>query len=199
MPVTAVQILNNHVPPFFDEHRRDDGDGAERQRPEYGGREDRHPYELFLQVEEIEHRRTKVGRPQSNCFIERFHRTLLDEHLRVKGRTTCTSPSRRCRRIWTPTSRPTQDVLIRNRLRAPSPRCSRRASPSYIDPKKFTKGIRRLPCLYRQPLHDTTSPSLAAQLSSLLVNLPCPSFQERLHSFRSPTTRKRSRDSQAFF
>jgi len=29
-----------------------------------------------------------VGRPQSNGFIERFHRTLLDEHLRVKGRTT---------------------------------------------------------------------------------------------------------------
>ena len=29
-----------------------------------------------------------MGRPQSNGFIERFHCTLLDEHLRVKGRTT---------------------------------------------------------------------------------------------------------------
>lgn len=29
-----------------------------------------------------------MGRPQSNGFIERCHRTLLDEHLRVKGRTT---------------------------------------------------------------------------------------------------------------
>ncbi|MDE0074407.1 MAG: macro domain-containing protein [Gammaproteobacteria bacterium] len=29
-----------------------------------------------------------VGRPQSNGFIERFHRTLLEEHLRIKGRTT---------------------------------------------------------------------------------------------------------------
>ena len=28
------------------------------------------------------------GRPQSNGFIKRFHRTLLDEHLRVKGCTT---------------------------------------------------------------------------------------------------------------
>ena len=35
-----------------------------------------------------EHRTTKVGRPQSNGFIERFHRTLLEEHLRIKGRTT---------------------------------------------------------------------------------------------------------------
>ena len=43
---------------------------------------------MFLQLEEIEHRKTKVGRPQSNGYIERFHRTLLDEHLGVKGRTT---------------------------------------------------------------------------------------------------------------
>jgi hypothetical protein len=36
----------------------------------------------------IEHRRTKVRRPQSNGFIDRLHRTLLDEHFRIKGRTT---------------------------------------------------------------------------------------------------------------
>ena len=29
-----------------------------------------------------------MGRPQSNGFIEWFYGTLLDEHLRVKGRTT---------------------------------------------------------------------------------------------------------------
>ena len=55
---------------------------------EYCGRPDKHPDELFLQLEEIEHRTTKVGRSQSNGFIERFHRTLLEEHLRRKGRTT---------------------------------------------------------------------------------------------------------------
>lgn len=54
---------------------------------EFCGREDEPSYELFLHLEEIEHRRTRVGRPQSNGFIERFHRTLLDAHLRVKGRT----------------------------------------------------------------------------------------------------------------
>ncbi len=42
----------------------------------------------FLQLEGIEHRTTKVRRPQSNGFIERLHRTLLDEHFRIKGRTT---------------------------------------------------------------------------------------------------------------
>jgi transposase InsO family protein len=54
---------------------------------EFCGRPDHHPYELFLQLEGIEHRTTPVRRPQSNGFIERFHRTLLDEHLRVTGRT----------------------------------------------------------------------------------------------------------------
>ena len=54
---------------------------------EFCGRPDQHPYELFLQLEGIEHRTTRVRRPQSNGFIERFHRTLLDEHLRVVGRT----------------------------------------------------------------------------------------------------------------
>lgn len=43
-----------------------------------------HSYELFLQLEEIEHRTTKVKRPQSNGIVERLHRPLLDEHFRVE-------------------------------------------------------------------------------------------------------------------
>ena len=88
MPVTAVQILNNHALPFFEEHDVKVQTILSDNGREYCGRPDKHPYELFLQLEEIEHRTTKVGRPQSNGFIERFHRTLLEEHLRIKGRTT---------------------------------------------------------------------------------------------------------------
>ena len=55
---------------------------------EFCGREDRHPYELFLQLEGIEHKKTRVNRPQSNGIVERLHRTLLDEHFRVEGRRT---------------------------------------------------------------------------------------------------------------
>ena len=43
---------------------------------------------IVRQNEEIEHRTTRVKRPQSNGIVERFHRTLLDEHLRVEGRRT---------------------------------------------------------------------------------------------------------------
>lgn len=87
LPVTAVHVLNEDVLPFFESQ------GARVQTilsdngREFCGRADQHPYELFLQLEEIEHRTTKVRRPQSNGFIERFHRTLLDEHLRPSGRT----------------------------------------------------------------------------------------------------------------
>ncbi len=87
LPVTAVHVLNEDVLPFFESHgarihtiRSDNG-------REFCGRPDQHPYELFLQLEQIEHRTTQVRRPQSNGFIERFHRTLLDEHLRPSGRT----------------------------------------------------------------------------------------------------------------
>jgi len=42
---------------------------------------------LFPQRERIEHRTTKVRRPQSNGFVEKLHRTLLDEHFRIMCRT----------------------------------------------------------------------------------------------------------------
>ena len=88
MPVTAVQILNNHVLPFFEERGVKIQTILSDNGREYCGRPDKHPCELFLQLEDIEHRTTKVGRLQPNGFIERFHRTLLGEHLRIKGRTT---------------------------------------------------------------------------------------------------------------
>ena len=112
MPVTAVQVLNNDVLPFLEERGVKVETVLSDNGREYCGREDRHPYELFLQLEEIEHRTTQVGRPQSNGFIERFHRTLLDEHLRVKAKgPPGTSRCRRCRRTWTATSRPTTTTV----------------------------------------------------------------------------------------
>ncbi len=51
---------------------------------EFCGRPDQHPHELFLQREDIPYRMTRVKHPQSNGILERFHRTLLDEHFRVE-------------------------------------------------------------------------------------------------------------------
>jgi transposase InsO family protein len=46
---------------------------------EYCGRPLRHPFELYCTVQRIEHRTTKVGSPETNGMVERFHRTLKDE------------------------------------------------------------------------------------------------------------------------
>ncbi|GAW92781.1 transposase [Calderihabitans maritimus] len=53
---------------------------------EYCGKEYHHPYELYLALNDIEHRRTQVRRPQTNGFVERFNRTVLDEFFRVAFR-----------------------------------------------------------------------------------------------------------------
>ena len=88
LPVTAVQLMNNDVLPTFDAHGISIVAVLSDNGREFCGREDRHPYELFLQLEGIEHKRTRVNRPQSNGIVERLHRTLLDEHFRVEGRRT---------------------------------------------------------------------------------------------------------------
>lgn len=88
LPVTAVQLLNNDVLPAFEQHDAIIEAVLSDNGREFRGREDRHPYELFLQLEGIKHKRTRVRRPQSNGIVERLHRTLLDEHFRVEGRKT---------------------------------------------------------------------------------------------------------------
>ena len=86
IPVTSVHVLNEKVLPFFEEHECPVITVLTDNGTEYCERLDGHPFELFLQLEDIEHRTTKVRRPQSNGIVERLHRTLLDEHFRIKSR-----------------------------------------------------------------------------------------------------------------
>jgi len=74
------------VIPFFEEHElRIDRILTDR-GIEYCGAHDRHEYELYLAVENIDHTRTKVKSPQTNAICERFNKTLLDEFYRVAFR-----------------------------------------------------------------------------------------------------------------
>ena len=100
LPITAVHVMNNEVLPKFEAHQAKIETVLSDNGREFCGRPDRHPYELFLQLEEIEHRTTRVKRPQSNGIVERFQRTLLDEHFRIEGRKT-----------WFETVEEMQDVL----------------------------------------------------------------------------------------
>ena len=53
---------------------------------EYCGNPERHEYELYLALEDIDHSRTKTKSPQTNGIVERFHKTVLDEFYRVAFR-----------------------------------------------------------------------------------------------------------------
>jgi transposase InsO family protein len=52
------------------------------------GAPDRHPYELYLAVNDIEHTRTMVKHPQTNGICERFQKTVLHEFYQVVLRRT---------------------------------------------------------------------------------------------------------------
>src|SRR5262249_858054 len=53
---------------------------------EFCGNPERHEYELYLAVEDIDHSRTKTKSPQTNDICERFHKTALNEFYRVAFR-----------------------------------------------------------------------------------------------------------------
>jgi transposase InsO family protein len=86
IPVTAVHALNEKALPFFEEHECPIVSILTDNGREYCGRMDGHPFELFLQLEDIEHRTTPIRRPQSNGIVERLHKTFLDEHFKIQGR-----------------------------------------------------------------------------------------------------------------
>ena len=84
--LSAADFLNDKVLPFFDEHAiciqrvlTDNG-------TEFCGRQESHPYELFLHLNDIEHTRTKVRKPQTNGAVERLNQTIQDEFYSVAFR-----------------------------------------------------------------------------------------------------------------
>src|SRR6476660_6890658 len=84
-PITAADLLNDRVVPFYDEHGIRLSRVLTDRGTEFCGRES-HEYELYLAVEDIDHSRTKTKSPQTNGICERFHRTVLDEFYRVAFR-----------------------------------------------------------------------------------------------------------------
>src|SRR5262249_24969888 len=85
-PITAADLLNDRVLPFYDEHGIPLCRVLTDRGTEYCGRPEHHEYELYLAVEDIGHTRTKTKSPQTNGICERFHKTVLDEFYRVAFR-----------------------------------------------------------------------------------------------------------------
>ena len=81
--ITAADLLNDRVVPFFDEQ----GIRLQRVLTDRGteycadrlGNPENHACQLYLVVEDIDHSRTKANHPQTNGICERFHKTLQDD------------------------------------------------------------------------------------------------------------------------
>lgn len=65
-------MLNDCVVPFFDEHEIPLNRILTDRGTEYCGSPERHEYELYLAMEDIDHTRTKAKSPQANGICERF-------------------------------------------------------------------------------------------------------------------------------
>jgi transposase InsO family protein len=85
-PITAADLLNDRVVPFFDEKEVRLSRLLTDRGTEYCGNPEHHEYELYLAVEDIDHSRTKTKSPQTNGIVERLHKTMLNEFYRVAFR-----------------------------------------------------------------------------------------------------------------
>jgi len=85
-PICAAELLNDRVIPFFDGHDVGLLRILTDRGTEYCGNPERHEYELYLAVENIDHSRTRTRSPQTNGIVERFHKTVLNEFYRVAFR-----------------------------------------------------------------------------------------------------------------
>ena len=85
-PITAAELLNDRVIPFFDEHEIPLCRVLTDRGTEYCGNPEHHEYELYLAIEDVDHTRTKARSPQTNGICERFHKTVLDEFYRIAFR-----------------------------------------------------------------------------------------------------------------
>lgn len=73
-PVTAADLLQDRVVPFFEEHEIPLSRILTDRGTEFCGQPDRQAYELYLVIEDIEHTRIKLKSPQTNGICERLLR-----------------------------------------------------------------------------------------------------------------------------
>jgi transposase InsO family protein len=84
--ITSADVLNDRVIPFFEQQDIPVLRMLTDRGTEFNGRPEIHEYELYLQLENIDHSKTKVRHPQSNGICERLHRTMQDEFYAVTFR-----------------------------------------------------------------------------------------------------------------
>ncbi len=77
--ITAADMLNDRVIPFFDEWELRLCRILTDRGTEYCGKVESHAYGLYLATENVDHSKSKANSPQTNGICERFHRTMKNE------------------------------------------------------------------------------------------------------------------------
>lgn len=78
-PVTAADVLNDKVLPWFTEQGVPLLRVLTDRGTEYCGKVEHHAYQLYLAVENIDHSKTRARSPQTNGIVERLHGTMKRE------------------------------------------------------------------------------------------------------------------------
>lgn len=130
--LTAADLLNDRVVPLFEEH------GVPLLRiltdrgTEYCGNRETHEYALYLDLENIEHTRTRIKSPQTNGICERFHQTMKNEFYASAFDASCIAHSTSCKPMWMRGWKPTTPSV---RTRANTAMARRRCKPSSKVPR----------------------------------------------------------------
>lgn len=77
--ITAADMLNDRVLPWYEEQGIPLLRILTDRGSEYCGNREHHEYALYLDLENIDHTRTKTKSPQTNGICERFHQTIQNE------------------------------------------------------------------------------------------------------------------------
>jgi len=85
-PITAADLLNDRVLPFFENHNLPLLRVLTDRGTEYCGKAESNDYQLYLAINDIEHTKIKARPPQTNGICERFHKTMLQEFYQVTFR-----------------------------------------------------------------------------------------------------------------
>ncbi len=85
-PITAADMLNDKVLPFFEANELPVLRILTDRGTEYCGCVEQHDYQLYLAINDIDHTKTKAMSPQTNGICERFHKTILNECYQVTFR-----------------------------------------------------------------------------------------------------------------
>jgi len=77
--ITAADMVNDRVLPLYESVGIPLLRILTDRGSEYCGNREHHEFALYLDLENIEHTRTKTKSPQTNCICERFHQTIQNE------------------------------------------------------------------------------------------------------------------------